>query len=238
MEGIYLVGGGAFGLSNFYDCNVYLLDGGDELALIDTGSGSDVNAILRNIRGYAFDPNNIKTTIITHCHWDHIGGNKRVKELTGCTIAVHEAEAQAVEKLDSELVLLSMAKQHGYKLEPAEIDLEINEGDIINVGEHRLTILHTPGHTPGSVCLLLESKGKRILFAGDTLSAKGALNFINAPGFNLEAYKNSLKRIQDLHIDALLPGHYTFVLSEAHKHVKLYLDKVNSPWRGIVTPYG
>ncbi|MFQ6076550.1 MAG: MBL fold metallo-hydrolase [Candidatus Bathyarchaeia archaeon] len=235
LQDVYLAGGGAFGYSHPSDCNIYLVDGGDELALIDTGGGAGVDAVLSNIRNTNLDPKKVKVVFITHSHFDHIGGNKRVKELTGCKIAVHESVATAVEKLDPELTLVDMARRRGLSIEPAKVDLPLRDGEVLKVGRHRLRVIHTPGHTPGSTCLLMESGGKRTLFSGDIVSAQGRLNFINGPGFDLVAWKRSMKTLLDLKVDALMPGHGTFVLSNGHDHIKLYSDKLNAPWVNIVT---
>ncbi len=235
LPDIYLVGGGAYGYSHPNDCNVYLVDGGDEMALVDTGGGAGVEAIFRNVGNSGLDPKRIRTAVITHCHFDHIGGNKRVKELSGCKIAVHEAEAKAVEELDPWLTLVDMAKRRGLVVDPAKVDISLRDGDELKVGRHRLRVIHTPGHTPGSTCLLLESEGRRVIFSGDVVSAQGRLNFINGPGFDLLAWKRSMKTLVGLSADALMPGHGTFVLSGARDHVKLYSDKMEAPWINIVT---
>lgn len=235
LKDVYLVGGGAFGYSHPSDCNVYLVDGGEELALVDTGGGAGVDAILTNIRNSNLDPKSIRIAFITHSHFDHIGGIRGVKEIIGCKIAVHESVAAAIEKLDPELTLVEMARRRGLTVEPAKVDLPLRDGDVLGVGRHWLRVIHTPGHTPGSTCMLMEIDGKRILFSGDTVSAQGRLNFINGPGFDLVAWKRSMKVLLDLEVDALMPGHGTFVVSGGHDHVKLYSDRLNAPWVNIVT---
>ncbi len=235
LQNIYLAGGGAYGYSHTNDCNIYLIDGEEELALIDTGGGAGIKAVIDNILRLGLDPKKVKVAINTHCHFDHIGGNKKLKELTGCKIAVHESEAGAVERLEPELVLIDRARQRGLEIGSTKVDLMLKEGDILKVGGHQLRILHTPGHTPGCISIFLESEGKRILFTGDIVSAQGRLNFINGPGFDLNLWKKSLKKMLELKVDALFPGHGTFVLSGGQDHIKLYSDKMGAPWVNIVT---
>jgi len=234
-EHVSIVGGGAYGLSHTNDCNVYLVDGGKELGLIDTGGGAGVDSIMKNVRETGFEARKVKLVVITHCHFDHIGGIPAVRRLTDCRVAVHEAEVSAVEKPDPELTLGGMAGERGLKVEPTRVDVILRGGETEKVGSVALRVLHTPGHTPGSICLLMEDGGKRILFSGDMVSAQGRLGFINGPGFDLAAYKKSMRRILDWKADVLLPGHGTFVLSNAQDHVKLYSDKMNAPWINIVT---
>ena len=75
-EQVYAVGGGhaGLGISNAYDCNVFLIDGGSELALIDAGCGYDVEPILGNIRSAGFEPTRVRRLLLTHAHADHCGG--------------------------------------------------------------------------------------------------------------------------------------------------------------------
>jgi len=145
--------------------------------------------------------------------------------------------AESIEKLD-ELTLVDMALQRGINIEPASVEERVRDGDIVQVGNYSLEVIHTPGHTPGSICLFTEIDEKTILFSGDMVSAGGKLGFINGPGFKLEDWKNSLKRLLDFDIDAMFPGHGTFLVSGAKDQIKLYSDKMNAPWINIITMIG
>ena len=94
---IYLIGGMGYGYSALGDCNMYLVDCGGALALIDTGGGNGISRVLANIRRMGFESSSLKVAIITHCHYDHIGGNKEIKEVTGCEIAAHVVEKEDIE---------------------------------------------------------------------------------------------------------------------------------------------
>jgi len=237
FKDVYLVGGGAYGYSHSGDCNVYVIDGGSEAALIDTGGGGGIEKIVSNIAQDGINTNRIKVAFNTHCHFDHIGGNKRAKELMGCKIAAHELAAESIEKLD-ELTLADMALQRGVSIEPASVEERLKDGETVQVGAYSLEVIHSPGHTPGSICLFTEIDEKNVLFSGDMVSAGGRLGFINGPGFKLEDWKNSLKRLLDLDVDAMFPGHGTFLVSGAKEHIKLYSDKMNAPWINVVTAVG
>src|SRR5918996_2867844 len=82
-ERIHLVGSGAMGfdLTDPYDCHVFLLDGGDELALVDVGAGMGAEAVLENVRAAGFDPARIRHVLLTHAHVDHAGGAARFRAL-------------------------------------------------------------------------------------------------------------------------------------------------------------
>ena len=236
-ENIYLVGGNAYGYSAAGDCNIFMIDCGGSLALVDTGGGKGVPNIIGNIERMGFDANNIEVAFITHCHFDHIGGNKGFKDATGCRIAAHEAEKKDIEEL-GELTLYSMSLEEGLTFESTEVDTVLRGGENMRVGSVEFQIVHTPGHTPGGLSFVMEEDGSRCLFPGDTVSAVGKLGFINGPGFVLPDWKASIKKMIALEPDMMFPGHGTFVLSGAMEHLALYDEKLNAPWVNIVTSVG
>jgi glyoxylase-like metal-dependent hydrolase (beta-lactamase superfamily II) len=236
-EHIYLVGGNAYGYSAAGDCNIFMIDCGGSLTLVDTGGGKGVPNIIGNIERMGFDANNIEVAFITHCHFDHIGGNKGFKDATGCRIAAHEAEKKDIEEL-GELTLYSMSLEDGLTFEPTKVDTILRGGENMRVGSVEFQIVHTPGHTPGGLSFVMEEGGSRCLFPGDTVSAVGKLGFINGPGFVLPDWKASIKKMIALEPDMMFPGHGTFVLSGAMEHLALYEEKLNAPWVNIVTSVG
>ena len=234
---IYLVGGHSFGYSDVGDCNVYMIDCGDELALVDTGDGFSVPRILENIRRMGFDPARLKVAFNTHCHCDHIGGNKTLKESTGCGIAAHEAAKREMETL-GELVLYEFAVQRGHRFEPTEVDRPLRGGDRVEVGDIEFLVAHTPGHSPGGVSILAEEDGMRDLFTGDTAFPHGRLWYINGLGYDHLGLKASVKKMLALEPDRLFPGHLVFVLSGAMDHLRLLDRRLNAPWTNIATAIG
>jgi glyoxylase-like metal-dependent hydrolase (beta-lactamase superfamily II) len=236
-ERVYLIGGGAYGYSATGDCNMYLVDCKGSLALIDTGGGNGIPRVIDNIRKMSFDPVTLEVALITHCHCDHIGGNKAIKDATGCRIAAHEAEKEEIENL-GELTLYQMGQENGLSFEPTEVDITLKGGEKVQVGDVEFEIVHTPGHTPGGISLVVREEGAIGLFPGDTASAQGRLGFINGPGFSLEEWKKSIKRMLDLKPDRMFPGHGVFVLSKATEHLTVYDAKMNAPWINVVTSVG
>ena len=234
---VYLVGGGAWGYSASGDCNLYLIDGGGSLAIVDTGGGQGIPKVLENIERMGLNPGDLEIAFITHCHYDHIGGNYELKEKTGCKIAAHKAEKEELESL-GELTLYSMGAEEGLEFKTAEVDIALQGGEKINVGDLEIEIIHTPGHTPGGISLFFKDGDKNVLMPGDTASAQGRLGFINGPGFNLDDWKASIKKMLALKPDMMFPGHGVFVLSGAVEHLEVYDAKLNSPWVNIVTMVG
>ncbi len=235
---IYLVGGAGFGYSASGDCNVYLLDGRGVLALIDTGGGLGAKNILDNVKRMGFNPGEIIVAFNTHCHFDHIGGNIAIRKATGCKIATHEDDRRSIEDLD-ELSLYSMAEERGIKFEASTVDVALRDSETYQVGNVSLSVVHTPGHTPGSMSLLIREKdGKIGIFCGDVAGASGRLGYINGPGFNLADWKCSIKRLIELKPDRIYPGHNTFLVGNALEHLRLYDQKLNAAWTTIVTSVG
>jgi glyoxylase-like metal-dependent hydrolase (beta-lactamase superfamily II) len=236
-ENIYLVGGNAYGYSAAGDCNIYMIDCGGSLAIVDTGGGKGVSPIIGNIERMGFNADDLEVAFISHCHYDHIGGNKEFKEATGCRIAAHEAEKEDLEGL-GELTLYSIALENGLRFDPAKVDTVLRGGESVKVGGVEFRVVHTPGHSPGGISLLIEDGGSRCLFPGDTASANGKLGFINGPGFVLPDWKSSIKAMMALEPDMMFPGHGTFVLSGAMELLAVYDEKLNAPWTNIVTSVG
>ena len=139
----------------------------------------------------------LKLIVSTHGHWDHIGDNAAVAAHTSAEIAVHPLDR---ERLTDPRPLFAP-----FEIPPSVPAVELAEGGVIRFGEIRLSVLHTPGHTEGAVCLLAEDES--LLFSGDTLFA-GAWGRVDLPGGNPDAMVASLARLTVLE-DAIgvLPGH-------------------------------
>ena len=123
--------------------------------LIDPGGNAE--DIFKAISDSGLD---IKIIVLTHGHSDHIAALYDIQDRTGAEVAIHSADAQFLHGRGS----LSMMFGISYKT-PDPPDRLLNEGDIIDVGDLHFSVLHTPGHTPGSICLLTDNK----VFTGDTL---------------------------------------------------------------------
>jgi hydroxyacylglutathione hydrolase len=139
----------------------------------------------------------LKYIVSTHGHWDHIGDNARVAEHTGAEIAVHP--------LDAHRLTNPTSTSAPFEIPPSVPAVELADGGEIRFGSVRLEVLHTPGHTEGSVCLLDREAGR--LYSGDTLF-QGSFGRVDLPGGSAEAMVASLDRLHRLDETlTVLPGH-------------------------------
>ena len=161
-DGVYLVGSPS--LTSSEDCCVYLVDLGN-LVLIDAGAGKSAPAILENVESLGFRAENLGAVVATHCHFDHIGGIPKLKKETGCQIIAHELDAGPMEKGDP---VRTAAEWYHASFPPTRVDYKLNEvREVLKFEKGELLCLHTPGHTPGSISVILDRDGKRVLFGQD-----------------------------------------------------------------------
>ena len=142
----------------------------------------------------------IESVVNTHGHADHTCGNGKIVELTGAKIYMHALDNEYFSTPEGQ----AMGLQMGFTPSPPA-DVAVQDGDTISFGEKALKVIHTPGHTPGGICLHVENN----LFTGDTLFV-GAVGRTDFPGGSMETLLRSIKeKILTLPDDTIVwPGHH------------------------------
>ena len=211
VKDIFIVGGPD--ITDGRDGCVYLLNFG-ELILIDTGAGWSVDKIINNVQRLGLNGKSLSRILLTHCHIDHIGGAPEIKRRFGSRIYIHKLDAPPLENGDPNL---TAANWYQTTFPPTPVDVKFNfPEEILTIGQQKIVCLHTPGHTPGSVCIYLDKDGKRILFGQDLHGP-----ILEEFGSNLEDYGRSTKKLLDLNADILCEGH--FGIYKAKKDVRNYI---------------
>jgi len=214
---IFQVGGGEF--TSPEDAAIYLINFGGHVALIDAGCGRSGERLYRNIQSCGVKLETIEYLLITHCHYDHTGGAKDVKKITGCKAVAHELDAQFLEVGDDRV---TAATWYGASLEPLPIENKLSlPREYIHLGDNKIEAIHTPGHSPGSVVYVAESQGFKVLFGQDVHGPLDA-SFLS----NREDYLKSLKLLLSIEADILCEGHYGIYKGrvEVENFIKSFLN--------------
>ncbi|AGI47425.1 Zn-dependent hydrolase, including glyoxylase [Thermoplasmatales archaeon BRNA1] len=180
------------------DSNLWLVRG-RSCILIDTGTGMAEN--YTNNIWRALDGLRLSAVILTHCHADHIGGLARIQHEFGCPAYIGFGDAEALRTADP---VKTASAGLGIPINPCPDALGLKEGDSFDLGDHRLVVIETPGHTEGSICLYDEVTGA--LFSGDTVFAQG-YGRVDLPSGSMSEMRESLARLNNVNIKALYPGH-------------------------------
>lgn len=181
-HGIHAIPAHTGTLSSPFVPQVYLAVGGEGV-LIDSGFGDEqsANAIIDYVNH--FPGLRLSHIVITHAHPDHINGSARLREITGASIVIHSAERSTV-----------------------TADREVGDGDIISLHGIDLEVVHTPGHSPGHICLYMTKD--RVMFSGDQVLGLGT-TAIHPPLGDMAQYIDSLRKLLTYDIELICPGHGT-----------------------------
>jgi glyoxylase-like metal-dependent hydrolase (beta-lactamase superfamily II) len=179
------------------DTNGYLVvdDVSRQAVVIDAPEGSAAAFAGRAER----DGLQVQRLVLTHGHWDHIMDALFFRRAFQCPIAIHPADAPMLQFPQTELFALP------FSIPPFDADEDLAADAVLTVGSLSLTVIHTPGHSPGGICL--HEAAQRVLFAGDTLFA-GSYGRLDLPGSDPAAMRTSLMRLAALPPDtAVYSGH-------------------------------
>lgn len=178
------------------NCSIIGDEASHEAMVIDPGD--DIEDVLALIRKHGLE---VKQIVITHAHIDHVGGAMKLRAATGAPILLNQNDYALLKMLDVQAAWVGMASPG-----VVDIDQTITTGQTVSAGAHTANVLHTPGHTEGSVCLYFAPEKK--LIAGDTLFA-GSIGRTDLPGGSTQKIMRSLhSTVLSLPDDTVvIPGH-------------------------------
>ncbi len=205
--------------------NSYIVSN-NEIFLVDTGmpgkSGEIIDYVKNELKRV---PHEIKTIVVTHHHYDHTGNLDKLKKITGANVAIHSADADYISGKKSQhgslfMIPIVIFMKIIYRSKPVKADILLQDGD--QIGDYR--VIHTPGHTSGSICLY--NPNNKVIFVGDNLMYSN--NKIEGPRIlhEPEKYKHSMEKLRDLDIDVILTGHGQPITSEANNKLETFLEEI------------
>ncbi|MFE7581872.1 MBL fold metallo-hydrolase [Streptomyces gardneri] len=189
----------------------YLWRDEEELTLVDAGWAGSADATAEAIRGAGLDPDRLRRIVLTHCHRDHVGAAQELADRHGAEILAHRLDAPVVrgeapvpepDLLDWELPLY----EHGLTVPvapPTRVDREVEDGEELGFGDGAV-VVHTPGHTPGSLAVHLPRHG--VLFTGDTVATVQGVTF-GVFHVDRDLAMESMRRLAKLAPSVLCCGH-------------------------------
>lgn len=198
------------------NCTILADEETNEAIVIDGGDGVDDVMVRLNSRGLR-----AKYLLHTHAHIDHIGDLGALRERTGAPGLLHPSDLPLYEALEWQARLIGLSTPPPV----VRIDADLQDGDEIRAGAVALRVLHTPGHTPGSVCFALENEGGPTILSGDTLFA-GSIGRWDLGGTSMEDIVHSIKtKLLDFADGTVvIPGHGPFTTIGQERNANPYLQ--------------
>jgi glyoxylase-like metal-dependent hydrolase (beta-lactamase superfamily II) len=208
---VYLLGEG-------FPNAAYVVNTKDGLALVDTCAQSDAAPILRQMQSLGLDVKRLRLILLTHAHGDHVLGAEALRQATGAKVYAGRGDCAVLRTGGPREAFFSMFEMDG-EAHPTHVDVALAGGEVIELGEARFHVVATPGHTPGSVCYMLEKDHRRMLFTGDVVASLTDSSIFGGVGiysvFLSDRYRGNaadfLKSLQLLRAmpvpDLVLPGH-------------------------------
>ncbi len=195
LPGTFMDGGYPGGDEVELSSNVYVIPDSGECAIIDTGAGPGVlRSLVRHLSQHRLRP---RWVLLTHDHYDHVSNGPQLRDRYGAALLIHRDDRCRLEHRPD-------GETNGGGRAPAfNVDGTVGEGDVLDLGTLKLTILHTPGHSPGSICVHVPSHGA--LFAGDLPLWMGPGRRHPLGDFRL--WQRSMERIRGLGLDMIGWGH-------------------------------
>jgi glyoxylase-like metal-dependent hydrolase (beta-lactamase superfamily II) len=208
VPGIHLLGG-------LGPAAAYAIETSDGLVLIDAGLDSDAKPLKAEMAKLGLDWKKVRAILLTHIHGDHSGGAEHLRAATGAKIYAGQGDASLLKAGAPREAFFSTYRMPNHTPHPTTVDVALEGRETIAVGAVRIQVLDTPGHTPGSMCYLMEREGLRVLFSGDVIVGLGDVplgtySTYLAPRYRGDAkpFRASLRMLRTIPVPNLvLPGH-------------------------------
>lgn len=208
VSGVHLIG-------DLGPAVAYVVETSDGLALIDAGLDDDAGKLKAEMKKLGLDWKRLRVVFLTHVHGDHCGGAERLRTETGARIYAGQNDASVLAAGEPREAFFGTFRMPHHAPHPTHVDVHLQGGESIPVGNVTFQILDTPGHTAGSICYLVEKGRQRILFSGDVIfrlgeKPLGTYTTYLAPRYrgNAREYMKSLTKLRQLPVPNLvLPGH-------------------------------
>ena len=202
-----------------------------QLTLVDAGLPWHAGKVLDYIRSIGHNPDDLAFILMTHSHPDHSGGALTISRRTGAKIVAHANDTKTHSNRE---VSLSYMGAFGSLGVPLPFLRRMPVSHVVSDGQSLSTlsgfsVIHTPGHTPGSVCYLLEER--KLLFSGDTLMSNGARlsRSVPFPGYDRRLYRESLEKLAGIEFDTLCGGHGAPLVGQASERLRELLEAKPNP---------
>jgi glyoxylase-like metal-dependent hydrolase (beta-lactamase superfamily II) len=229
----YLVGSGRLGLTltDPYDCNVFLIDGGTEAALVDAGAGHQPAALLASIERRELPTAKLTKVLLTHKHADHSGGAAAIRDATGAELYASALTADTIRDGERVNAGLDRARASGsypadYVYRGADVDVTVAEGEEIEVGDLVVEVIETPGHCAGHCSFAYREEGRSVLITGDAVLPLGQVVLQPIADCSVVESVASIEKLASRSWDVMLPGHLGPVLDEADWHLQTAVSRL------------
>ena len=226
-EGIYWIEGAR-------GCNVYVLTSGEGVTLVDTGMAGEAGRLDAELRQQGYALSQVRRIVLTHSHFDHVGSAAEIVRLSGASVLAYRDEVPYVERTQTlpsrslvQRLLMALEERVLPRPVPLPVGKALEDGDVLDAAGG-MRVIHTPGHTPGSMCLYQAQR--QVLLCGDTLFNKNPMT--GKPGLRLSLpivstdmaqVRASVRKLSALPVRVLCFGHGEPLMANVQERMRSLL---------------